>query len=1371
MFQITRILTRTLLLLCLLVASARLGYAQTSLLLRGGSDISSSLINHILCDHDGVMWVSTDNGINRLDAAKNRMLFNEQGGGNSFNYGFEDKQGRHWFCGADNVYLLDKATEHLKVVESFTVGGEKLSVRTTKIIQRKDGTILACSSGHGVLKLEEKNGELRFQQINFITMQPKANPYYFVNNIMEDAKGNLWLTTEKGVFTVRNKKLIPVRCADESKDRHYSFLQLADDGNIWAGNNAGGVWRINPTTLQVADVPALRDVAVACIVTNHKTEVLVGTNNLGMWQIDARTLSTIQLNVTIDNITDNKFNVHSLEDDMYGNLWVGCYQKGVAVLPKIEDRFSYIGRNSAGNAIIGNSCVMSLGHDKAGRVWVAGDGDGLYAIQGGQSVHYSPSATMPNTIMSQYCDSKGRLWLGTWLQGLWVLEPSTGKANKVNLPIHDSTYSVFAIREDSRGRIWIGTLGEGLFCLNVETGAITTAPAVKSGLEYNDTKNVIPNNWINDFATGPGDMLYLATCDGIGAINMKTNDCLKTFHGKNRMFAGINVNTIHYTKDNRLWIGTNGGLYTLNLKTLETHHFKYEDGLLGNMVQSIIETADGQLWVSTNAGVAKIRLSDNRIINYSSGNGMYGNEFSRNAAIRMPDGRIWFGGTEGITYFNPKKVSRPGGKTRFYITGLYVNGDYVTTSTESDGTQIISDEIMRAGEINLAYSDNSFSLEFSTLNYMSNDAMTYEYRIDNGQWQTLPVGTNTVSFSNMDSGTYKITIRALQQGQYSDERVITVRIRAPWYATWWAYIFYALLVVLAIWLYINRTRQRHINEVNALKLRQQEEMSEAKMQYFMNISHEIRTPMTLIISPLQRLITTDPDADRQSAYHRMNRNAHRILQLVNQMLDVRKIDKGQMQLYYREVDMVPYVEKIVNGFRDLGDTKRMNISFSCSQPDLRAWIDPMNFEKVIVNLLSNAFKYTHENGTINVTMTSEADKTFSIRVEDNGSGLNEAELDHIFDRFYQQQNASNHSAHSLGKVENAIQGTGIGLNLTQSLVTMHHGTITCANNGDGKPGCHFIVTLPLGRAHLEDNEIDNTPAETPVEIETVAPVVPVADPAEQTTAKPKTRKRILVVEDDPEISRYLNEELSRDFLVTVCDNGRQALDLLVKNVNKYELVISDVMMPVMDGLEMLHNIRQNTDINSIPVILLTARITDQDNIEGLQHGADAYITKPYNIEVVRSTAHNLIQRQSQLKNIFSGNQNPEVEQKIKVLSPDEKLMQRIMKVINANLSNPDLGNDLITREVGISRVHLYRKLKELTNLSLRDYIRNIRLTEAARLLSEQKHSIAEVAMRTGFENVSYFTVVFKQKYGVPPSQYRGKNASEDTSEEVVKQEQ
>lgn len=1353
--------------ICLAALTTQYAQAQTPVLLRGGQGISSNMISHIVCDRDGVMWIATDNGVNRLDGAKNTIINNEQGASNVFVYTLQDSKGRSWLCGTDNIYLYDPNTEKPVAIQSYDASGNKISITIGMMIERKDGTVLACSTGHGVVKLVEKDGKMIFQQIDLLTMQPKIskNSLFFISDIVEDDYGALWACTEQGVVRCKDGKMQKIQCGDATKLRHYSFISTSKDGNVWCGNSAGGLWRINPKTLQVAEVPSLVNTPVISIVANRPHEILVGTNANGIINVNSHTLVTTQVPITVGNITDNRLNIHSLDDDKCGNLWIACYQKGVLVLPSQVQRFNYIGRNTATSANIGNGCVMSLGRDASGKIWVAGDSDGMYAVQGSASVHYAPSATMPRTVMTQYTDSKGRIWLGTWLQGLWVMNPATGVAAPVTMPVSDAAFSVFAITEDAEGHLWIGTQGEGLLSLDVESGKFTKVPGVMTGLDYSPTKNIVPNRWINGFSKGPGDILFLATCDGVGAIDMKTKDCLKMFKGKNRMFASTNVSTVCYTKDQRLWVGTDRGLYCVDMKTLNVRQFKQSDGLLGNVVQSIVDTGTGSLWISTNAGIAHLILKNQHIVSYSSFNGMYGNEFSRNAALMTPDGNLWFGGTEGVSYFNQKNVMKSAGKPMLAVTGLYVDGQRVTPSSESDGKPIITTSIMNADEIDVSYADNSFTLEFSTLNYIRNADVTYEYKIDNDEWRRLPMGINTISFSNQQPGTYKITIRAVLQDECSDERVITIHVRSPWYATWWACIVYLIILALIVYAVTMRIRQGHLNTINELKLRQQEEINDAKLQFFTNISHEIRTPMTLIISPLQRLINTDTDPDHQIAFRRMDRNAKRILQLVNQMLDMRKIEKGQMKLYFCETEMTSFIKMFVQGFQDLCDTKHITINYQCQLQSLKAWIDPMNFEKIIINLISNSFKYTPEGGTITVSLAADAGN-YSIRVEDTGCGLNENEKDRVFDRFYQLQNVANRKGQALGGEKNAIQGTGIGLNLTRSLVELHHGTISCDNNGDGKPGCHFIVTMPLGCEHLQKDEIDEKPYEMP---EPVAQA-PAVTTTEKDTAKPKTRRRVFVVEDDIDISSYLKEELSRDFIVTVCGNGQEALTLLHSN-QKCDLIISDVMMPVMDGLQMLRHIRQNTNLNSLPVVLLTAKVTDKDSIEGLQIGADAYITKPFNIEVLRTTVKNLIQRQAELKNIFEGKQNPTVEKKIQVVSPDEKLMQRIMKVINANIANPDLGNELITREVGISRVHLYRKLKELTNLSLRDYIRNIRLNEAARLLAEQKHSVAEIAARTGFENVSYFTVVFKQKYGVPPSQYFTKIAENKDVDDALEHEQ
>ena len=534
-----------------------------------------------------------------------------------------------------------------------------------------------------------------------------------------------------------------------------------------------------------------------------------------------------------------------------------------------------------------------------------------------------------------------------------------------------------------------------------------------------------------------------------------------------------------------------------------------------------------------------------------------------------------------------------------------------------------------------------------------------------------------------------------------------------------------------------------------------EQLNEAKLQFFINIFHEIRTPMSLIISPLQKLMATDYDTERQQSYNIIYRNAERLLRLVNQLMDIRKIDKGQMQLKFQETDIVSFIQDLHYTFAYQANTKHIKLDFHSEVKELKAWIDPKNFDKVILNILSNAFKFTPENGNIQIRLCTGNDpnaaekalsRYFEISIEDDGIGINETELERIFDRFYQIRNSQNNSNI---------------LHLTRSLVELHHGSITVENN-QGTPGCRFIVRLPLGKEHLKPEEIDNSAVkQDSVHITTALPTTPLIETSPKTHSKSKYR--VLIVEDDDEIRRYICQELGRDFHMQECRNGKEAFTYILKKTP--DLIISDIMMPEMDGMTLCSKVKQNINTNHIPVILLTAKSREEDNLEGLSIGADAYITKPFSIEILRQSTFNLIKSRERLRNNFQGNQTQkERMQELEIESPDERLLDRIMKVINDNIANPELNVEMVAETVGISRVHLHRKLKELTNQSTRDLIRNLRLKQAATLLAKKRQSINEVAALTGFTNVAYFSTAFKELYGMTPTAYMEQNAASASSD-------
>ena len=662
----------------------------------------------------------------------------------------------------------------------------------------------------------------------------------------------------------------------------------------------------------------------------------------------------------------------------------------------------------------------------------------------------------------------------------------------------------------------------------------------------------------------------------------------------------------------------------------------------------------------------------------------------------------------------------------------------------------------------LAHYDNTFSIIFSTLQYNNPEQISYQYKIGelSNQWLSTEPGVNRVTYNNLPPGKYTFHVRALSHGNLSEIRTVKILITPPWYEMWWAYCIYVFLLGLLVLGIVNYilSRMRHRREI--MKREHAEQLNEAKLQFFINISHEIRTPMTLIINPLEKLLAEKKGGEVQKTYLMIYRNAQRILRLINQLMDIRKLDKGQMFMKFRETDMVGFIDDVMLTFDYMARKKKIHFSFEHAMPQLKVWVDMNNFDKILMNIFSNAFKYTPEQGEITVSLSTGRDATrrdplkeyFEITVTDSGIGLDREKIERIFERFYQIDN----------DVTKSNFGTGIGLHLSRSLVELHHGIILAENREDA-PGSRFVIRIPLGSAHLRTDELEDVealitphavlvkPEKTDLE-EVFEEEEGEEDEEGKKTGKAKNRMRILIVEDEEEILSYLKEELEGDYRIMTRKNGREAYDTILADTP--DLVISDIMMPEMDGLSLCRKIKQNTNVNHVPVILLTAKSKPEDTMEGMATGADAYMVKPFNTELLKSTIANLLANRKLLKSKFSGAQQQEDKvQKLSMKSADEILMSKIMKVINENLSNPDLNVEMLAANVGLSRVHVHRKLKELTNLSARDFIKNIRLQQAAALLKEKKLTVSEVAYATGYTNLSHFSSSFKEVHGMSPKEY------------------
>jgi signal transduction histidine kinase/CheY-like chemotaxis protein/AraC-like DNA-binding protein len=769
------------------------------------------------------------------------------------------------------------------------------------------------------------------------------------------------------------------------------------------------------------------------------------------------------------------------------------------------------------------------------------------------------------------------------------------------------------------------------------------------------------------------------------------------------------------------------------------------------VICSILGDNNGNLWLSTHSGISKLKIAENEFLNYYVFDGLQGNEFSMGAAFKSKDGEMFFGGTGGITSFYPAEIGDRKTSLNLYLTGLYLADKPVISGQKSGRNTIFTGFISDVDTIRLSYDDNMFALEFSTFNYGFSEQIAYQYMLEglNSEWVSTEPGVNRIYFTNIHYGTYRLKIRAFFYSNYSSEKIITLIISPPWYLTVWAKLGYLLLFVLLVWGISRFIMERIRHRQELMRSEHAEQISEAKLQFFINISHEIRTPMTLIISPLEKLISECKDQAQQKVYLLIYRNAQRILQLINQLMDLRKIDKGSMSMKFRETDIVSFIDDLMQTFEYQAEKQNIRFSFVHADEQLKVWIDLNNFDKVLVNLLSNAFKYTPENGEITVTLRRAAND-YEIIVSDTGPGIEEDQLEKIFERFYQI---------NTDETKN-IFGTGVGLHLARSLVELQHGTISARNRTDAR-GSEFIICLPLGNAHLSNIEEVMPPPATAVPFvrkEMILPKV-TQDASEQVTKsrkpRPKTKYRVLIVDDENEIRQYLKEALSENYRISEALNGKEALNFILKE--KPDLVISDVMMPEMDGIALTKKVKANVTVNHIPIILLTAKTSDEDKAAGFDTGADAYIAKPFNIDLLQSIVSNIFENRERLKpRAVDSEENRELIEPVVLKPSDQVLYEKIIKIINANISDPDLNVELLAHGVGMSRVHMHRKLKELTNQSARDFIKTIRLKQAGELLTNPKLTISEVAYALGFTNMSHFSNSFREFYGVSPKEYRGK---------------
>lgn len=1307
--------------------------AQTGRHFDADKQMSSSFTTQVYQDHDGFIWVATRNGLNRYDGYQFRIIKKENPGNdgmasNYVNCIMQDRRGIFYIgmYGAFQTYDGEKF-QNIKVID---LKGNTQPGYITCLLERKNGDILAGSSGHGLLKMTDAHTA---KQIGGALKHLNT-----INCLIEDSKQRLWIGSENHGLLYYDGKNVKSYFVD--KDATGNVLDVCEDhqGHIFIATANSGLFRMDGETPVHIDATGNKHISTLYVCKDGR--IILGYDGMGMAVYDPLRNTLIDNPFYSRDVDLSTAKVYSICEDNNGNLWLGLLQKGIYMHPAKTSGFGYMGYKLGVRNQIGSASVTSVMRTQTGLNLVGTDKDGLYCVSLDGKVLKHFKESFPSTILSIDEDIKGRIWVGSFKEGCGWIDASSLTYHPYPLP-QGNKLSVFDLEADRQGYIWLGTMGNGLLRIQPDKHEMKAYTAAEDA-DKNRKINSIANNYISQISLSPdGKRIYIATSMGVCAMDIATENWLSTF----------NNNCLNYGTPTRiarefggqLYVGTNDGLTCYNLKTHKTHLHTVESGLGNNGISSLEQDDQGRLWISTDHGLCCYDPKSEKTNNYYVDNGLQSNEFSDGASWKASDGTIVFGGLGGITWFSPKDIKQHEWKAEVKLTGFSVNGEPVTPATMSGFWHVVDTTVIAANRFVLSPGDNSFALQLSTLTYDAPEHIVYRYSINDEDWVRLQPGINEITFSHMAPGNYKFCVVAEQNNIPTPERCFTVVIHSPWYRTPLAYLIYILIAVGLFWYYRKAHQRREQEHLRMQEHIHAEEMADAKLRFFMNISHEVRTPMTLIITPLLSLIKQDSDPHRRSIYETIRRNAERILGLINQMMDLRKIDKGQMVMHMCKTDIVGFVNDIYTLFTQQAKAKNIRFCYEHDTNELPVWVDRGNFDKIIVNILSNAFKYTPPGGEIHIRLTHNGEQVF-IAVRDTGEGIPEDKLPHIFERFYQ----------SPSSINDRNVGTGIGLDLTRSLVELHHGSIEAHNNTDGK-GCEFTVTIPLGNSHLKPEEMiteNREPEQTTSLIEDDSMAIETEEGNEREPLKISRRQKLVIVEDDIEILDYLTTELGPDYDVIRCSNGKQGLQATLKELP--DLVISDIMMPEMDGNTLCSKIKTNGTTSHIPVILLTAKSRDEDQLEGLATGANAYIVKPFNLDILRRTIVNLIHTHQMLQLKYARNdQLEELVEDIKMKSPDDKLLEKVMSVINKNLGNSDLSVDRIADEVGISRVHLHRKMKELTGQTPHDFIRNIRLKKAATLLSSGDMNVSEVMYACGFSNAASFSTVFKKLYGVSPREY------------------
>ena len=1259
------------------------------------NDLSSSLIRCIIQDKYGFIWVGTNYGLNRFDGYKfSTYLCNP----------------------ADTTTIQDN-----DIVKLYPYSKEFLFVATNRGLYKY--SYLTNSFQHIVL--EKKDEKIR------------------VSSLIEDGKHNLLIgTAGYGAYRLdmtTGKVTRLSRKSANSVDNFFAMLFFDDEGYLWQANHTKVLrkYKYNGKSIKLVSVYEPKDLfgISKLYATDKKGFFVAHTGGIMRYDYASHSFSRYDFDFSAHQGAGY---ISAVTLDKYGNLWLGTSGDGTFKIPHGSRKAYRVELNNQ-SFIFDNAHISDLLIDRDGNQWYGCYMKGLFLSNNDKNVFHPVSldelGAGMETISSVVGVADGLMLFVVKNHGLYLLDEKTGNTKLLQSPAgpikvysdfrkkvyvygRDGIYeydwmhqtyrlllpsnglSLDDMRVDAAGNIYFTSQGNGLYVWNRKSGKMT-----QYLMDDKRPHKTICNNWISEIRLDSRGWLWCATANGVSCMDTKTGyfDIILS----RPLLEGKSCYSTLELSDGKIAIATEMGLYLYDRKKQQTTPWPHSESISGLRIYSLKKDVKGNLWMSTAQGIWCYDSKAKSFFSFEKGNGLLTKEYLAGVVGSTSDGVICYGNSEGLTYFQPSEVKDYNEKTSaIYLSGVLLDGKMAP---------FIGDNLSVPSDF------KSIVLSFSQLDYQSVGNIVFQYRINGGKWISNAAGDNSFNFTGLSYGHYRIEVRTYCNGKYSTyKKVINLDVLAPWYLTVWAKLIYLFLILgltaAAIIVYLRKKKR---------------DLEEAKMQFLINATHDIRSPLTLIMEPLKKLKERLGNAEEyQADIDTIDRNAQRLLTLVNQILDKRRLDKHQMNLSCRETNLVEFSQGLVSLFTYNANLRGINIRLEMPETPVNAWIDRNKLDKAIANLLSNAFKYTPNGGEI-IFRIEKQDKKVLLYVIDSGKGLGKNDdAKTLFERFYQGKNSA----------DMHLGGSGIGLNLCRSIVRLHGGDVTARNREDGTSGACFIIELPLGKEHLKDSQINSDY---------------VVNGKKQQRSGASRNCKILLVDDDIEICRYLKSELSDWYRFVICNNGKEALKQLL--ADDFDLVVSDVVMPEMDGITLLRNIKGNANISHVPVIMLTSKSEISDRLEGIKLGADAYLAKPFSLEELHLTIDNLIDNVRRLKGKFSGalKQDDKVE-KVEVKGYDEELMERIMKVVNENLSDSDFNVEKMCDEVGVSRTQLHRKLKEMTGVPTSEFLRNIRLNEAARLIKEGKINITQVSYMVGFANNSHFSTAFKKYFGMSPTEYAAK---------------